>query len=84
MNAQMERLMKQMGGGDVKAPRILELNPDHAAVQALLALYEKDQESGDVLELGHLLLDQAVIAEGSKIPDPAAFARRINLLIARL
>ncbi|MFU8780331.1 MAG: molecular chaperone HtpG [Kiritimatiellia bacterium] len=83
MSAQMERLMKQFGGETGEAPRILELNPDHEAVKAVLALFEKDKKSADVIELGRLLLDQAVIAEGSKIKDPAAFARRINLLIAQ-
>jgi len=83
MSAQMERLMKQFGGDAGEMPRVLELNPDHAAVKAVLALFEKDAKSDEVLELGRLLLDQAVIAEGSKIKDPAAFARRVNLLIAR-
>lgn len=83
MNAQMERMMKQFGGGDVSVPRILELNPTHDAVKAVLKLYEDNPESEDVLELGKLFFDQAVIAEGSKIKDPAAFARRVNLLIAR-
>ena len=31
---------------------------------------------------GRLLYDQAVIAEGSRIKDPAAFAKRVNELIA--
>ncbi len=83
MNAQMERMMKQFGGGAPAALRILELNPDHAAVKALLALHGQEAESPDVVELGHLFLDQAVIAEGSRIKDPSAFARRVNLLIAR-
>jgi molecular chaperone HtpG len=84
MNAQMERMMKQFGGGVPASPRILELNPAHEAVKALLALHGKDAASTDVLELGRLFLDQATIAEGSKIKDPSAFARRINLLIARM
>ncbi len=84
MNAQMERMMKQFGGGVPASPRILELNPAHEAVKALLALHGKDPASADVLELGRLFLDQATIAEGSKIKDPSAFARRINLLIARM
>jgi molecular chaperone HtpG len=83
MSAQMERLMKQFGGDAGEAQRVLELNPNHDAVKAVLALYEQDKKSADVVELSRLLLDQAVIAEGSKIKDPAAFARRINLLIAR-
>ena len=84
MNAQMERMMKQFGGGAPATPRILELNPEHEAVKALLALHAKDAESADIPEIGRLFLDQAVIAEGSKIKDPAAFAKRLNLLIARM
>ena len=85
MNAQMERLMKQFGGADAPdAPRILELNPQHAAVKTLLAMYEKDPDSDDVDELGRLFLDQAIIAEGSRINDPAAFAQRMNRFIARM
>jgi molecular chaperone HtpG len=84
MSAQMERLMKQMGGATAEQPRILEINPEHAAVRAVRGLYEKDPGSADVLVLGRLLLDQAVIAEGSKIKDPSGFAQRINVLIAHM
>jgi molecular chaperone HtpG len=83
MSAQMERMMKQFGAGAPESPRVLELNPEHDAVKAVQALFEKDGKSDDVVELGKLLLDQAVIAEGSKIKDPAGFARRINILIAQ-
>ena len=85
MNAQMERLMRQFGNdSQMSVPRILELNPEHDAVKALLALYDKEPKSDDVVELGLLFLDQAVIAEGSKIKDPSAFARRVNMLISRM
>ncbi|MBT3192141.1 MAG: molecular chaperone HtpG [Verrucomicrobia bacterium] len=86
MNAQMERLMAQFGGpnGAPATPRILELNPEHDAVKALLALYDEDSASEDVTEFGRLFLDQAIIAEGSRIKDPAAFSRRVNMLIARM
>jgi molecular chaperone HtpG len=86
MNAQMERLMAQFGGpnGAPPTPRILELNPQHDAVKALLSLYDEAPDSEDVGELGQLFLDQAVIAEGSRIKDPSAFARRVNMLIARM
>ncbi len=83
MSAQMERLMKQFGNEMGDAQRILELNPDHEAVKTILSLYEKDKKSDEVVELGRVLLDQAIIAEGSKIKDPSAFARRVNMLIAR-
>jgi molecular chaperone HtpG len=86
MNAQMERLMRQLGGNEsqMSAPRILEINPEHEAVKTLLELYKKDPKSDDVKELGLLFLDQAVIAEGSKIKDPTAFSRRVNMLISRM
>ena len=86
MNAQMERLMKQFGGAAGAPPtlRILELNPEHAAVKVLLSLYNDTPDSEDVSELGRLFLDQATIAEGSRIKDPSAFAKRINTLIARM
>jgi molecular chaperone HtpG len=85
MNARMERLMRQFGGPETgPASRVLELNPQHDAVKALLSLYDENPDAEDVNELGMLFLDQAVIAEGSKIKDPAAFARRVNMLIARM
>jgi len=87
MNAQMERLMKQFGGPDGQMPteqRILELNPEHAAVKAVLSLYDENPKSKDIKELGLLFLDQATIAEGSKIKDPAAFSNRVNMLISKM
>ncbi len=85
MNASMERLMRQFGGPDTgPIPRILELNPEHDAVKAMQALYEDNPKSEDIEEFGMLFLDQAIIAEGSKIKDPSAFARRVNKLIARM
>jgi molecular chaperone HtpG len=64
-----------------ESKRILELNPEHAAVQALRTLYESDREDERTLTFGRLLYDEAVLAEGSRPKDPAAFAQRINELI---
>ncbi len=85
MSAHMERLMQRMGRGSEIPPskRILELNPDHPAMAALKTIVEKDPSDPRVESLGRLLYDQAVIAEGSRVIDPAAFARRINELIAK-
>jgi molecular chaperone HtpG len=82
--AHMERLMKRMGqaseAGSFK--RTLELNPDHPAVKKLLALFTANTSDPKVEQYGRLLLDQATIAEGSAIQDPAAFAKRVNAIIA--
>jgi molecular chaperone HtpG len=86
MSAHLERLFHRMGRGDEvpASKRILELNPDHPAVRALLTLREKDANDPRVDAYGWLLYDEAVIAEGSRIKDPAGFARRVNDLIAKV
>ncbi len=85
MTAHMERLMQRMGRGaevgDQK--RVLELNPDHPVVAALHGIVEKDGQDPRIESYGRLLLDQATVAEGSKIKDPAGFARRVNELMTR-
>lgn len=83
MSAQMERIMRKMGQDVPASERILELNPDHPAVQALLEIYEKDRADERVELYGHLFYDEAVMAEGSRVEDPAAFAERINRLIVQ-
>jgi molecular chaperone HtpG len=60
--------------------RILELNPEHPAVQHMLALHDANADSPAVELLGRVFYDQALVAEGSRIKDPTAFAKRINEL----
>ncbi len=83
MSAHMERLLHRIGRGDEvrDVKRILEVNPDHSVVQALLAQYAKDAAHPRIDDTARLLLDQAIVAEGSRIKDPAAFARRLNQLL---
>jgi molecular chaperone HtpG len=83
VSAHMERLMKRMGRENElpQRERILELNADHAAVQALRALHAADHADPRIEDYAHLLYEQAVIAEGSPVSDPAAMAARINRLI---
>jgi molecular chaperone HtpG len=85
VTAHLERLMQQLGRGhDLgAAKRVLELNGEHPAVVALRRLYEKAPQDPRVENYGRLLYDQAVIAEGSKVKDPLAFARRINELLVK-
>ena len=88
LGANMERLLQKMGRADAMgmggpAQRILELNPEHAAVQALLHLYQSDPADARIGTYAQLLHDQAVLAEGSRLADPSAFAQRINDLIVK-
>jgi molecular chaperone HtpG len=85
MTAHLERLMQRMGRFEPmgQSKRVLELNGEHPAIQALHKLHEKDKNDPRVESYARLLYDQAVIAEGSKVKDPLAFARRINELLVK-
>ena len=85
MGANLERLLRNAGAGaEVKdQKRILELNGSHPAVEALRGLFAKSPDDPRVESFGRLLYEQAVIAEGSKLKDPAGFARRVNELLVK-
>jgi molecular chaperone HtpG len=85
MSAHLERLMQRMGRGTPpgESKRILELNGEHPAVVAMQKLFEKDRHDARVESFARLLYDQAVIAEGSKVKDPGAFAQRVNELLVK-
>lgn len=71
-----------MGQEVPSGSRILELNPDHLLFSAMNGLYEKDKDSGTLKEYARLLYDQALILEGSKPTDPAAYARSVARIMA--
>lgn len=81
-SAAMERLMREMHGAEMPTQqRILEVNPDHPLVAALEARREAGEDLADAARVLH---GQALIAEGSPVPDPAGFARLLTeLLVAR-
>jgi molecular chaperone HtpG len=83
MTAHLERLMQRMGQKPEADKRVLELNPTHPAVVAIRDLYTANPRDPRVESFARLLLDQAVIAEGSKLRDPAGFARRVNELLVQ-
>src|SRR5882672_2368011 len=78
MSSHLTRLLKSAGQKAPEAPPILELNPQHALVQRL------KYEDARLADWSALLLDQAILAEGGMVADPASFVRRMNeLLLAR-
>ena len=79
----LERILRQHKQLDQTAKRILEINPDHKLMRALAADLQKPGASERLGDVAHLLLDQARITEGDPVPDPAAFARRMNALLAK-
>ena len=80
-SAHLERLLRRAGEYTPEAKRVLELNPDHPAVAAVQKLFVADPTDARVAKFGRLLFEQAVIAEGSRLPDPVGFAGRLNELV---
>jgi molecular chaperone HtpG len=85
LGANMERMLRRLGRGAEVPPakKILEVNPDHAVVAAMHRLYERDRADPRLEKYTRLLYDEAVVAEGSKVKDPLAFARLINELLVK-
>jgi molecular chaperone HtpG len=76
MSQHLQRLLKAAGQKAPETRPILELNPNHPLVQRLK--YESDDRLGAWTTL---LLDQAVLAEGGQLDDPAAFVKRVNQML---
>ena len=83
MNANMERIMKAMNQDVPKSKRILELNPGHPIMQVLGRLYDADKADPKLADYCELLLDQALLTEGSPIKDPLKFTKLISELMVK-
>jgi molecular chaperone HtpG len=85
VSPQMEEMLRRMGQAVPKQQRALELNPNHPLFAKLQALHAGDEAQKARLK-DHLavLRDQALVAEGAKLADPAAFARRVQALLAEV
>ena len=75
MSAHLARLLKQAGQQAPKALPILEVNAQHALVKRL----ESDEAHFD--DLAHLLFDQAWLAEGGHLDNPAEYVQRVTRLL---
>jgi len=78
LSLRMGRILKQAGQANPFASLpVLELNPKHPLVQRL-----KDApDEAAFADLANILYDQALLAEGGELEDPAVFVRRVNRLI---
>jgi molecular chaperone HtpG len=63
--------------------RILEINTAHPVVHNLDLAFQAAKDSEDVRSWIRTLYDQALIAEGSPLDDPADFARRLTVLVQK-
>ena len=78
MAMHMQRLLKEAGHALPGSKPILEINTDHPIVKKL------DQEKADdkFKDLSEFLFDQAILAEGGQLDDPASFVHKLNQMLA--
>lgn len=81
LSPHLERLFRAMHQEVPVSKRILELNAAHPLVEKLESLVEKG-ESPELGDYVRVLYDQALLIEGSPIPDPADFAKRVTALLS--
>ncbi len=77
MGSQLQRLLKAAGQDVAEVKPIFELNPEHKLIMKLKAESNEDRFN----EWVHILFDQAVLAEGGQLKDPATFVQRVNKLL---
>lgn len=77
LSGNLARILKAAGQNAPESKPILELNPTHKLVKRL----ENEAEEAKFNDLAHLVFDQALLAEGGQLNDPAAFVKRMNSLI---
>ena len=77
MSANLERVLRAAGQAVPNVPLVLEINPEHPIVTRL-----KDEADDDRFkDWSHILFDQAMLAEGGHLDDPAGFVKRLNELL---
>jgi molecular chaperone HtpG len=80
MSAHLERMLKAAGQKVEASKPTLEINPEHVLVKRLA----EESDAGRAADLAQVLYDQALLAEGGKLEDPATFVKRINKLLLEL
>ena len=81
ISPQLERLLKAMHQTAPESKRILELNPNHPVVEKMLALCENDANSEQLEQYTNILYGEALLTEGSPLPDPLAFVKSVSALM---
>ena len=80
MSMNLERLLKASGQKVPTIKPVLEINPRHPIVVRL----KDESDSTRFSDWSHILFDQATLAEGGQLDDPATFVKRLNELLLAL
>ena len=81
LSPHMERLFRAMNQEIPVSKRILELNGEHPLIAALNEKVAAGADEAELARYANVLYDQALLLEGSPLPDPAAFAKEVILLL---
>ncbi|CAK7045392.1 molecular chaperone HtpG [Saezia sanguinis] len=79
LSSHLTRLLQQAGQEVPQTQPILEINPQHALVKKLAAFNEENADQFS--DLANVIFDQAVLAEGGALENPAAYVQRVNRLL---
>lgn len=77
VSANLARILKAAGQNAPDTKPVLEINPAHKLVKRLAA----ETAEATFSDLAHLVFDQALLAEGGQLNDPASFVKRMNSLL---
>ncbi|EED32814.1 chaperone protein HtpG [gamma proteobacterium NOR5-3] len=80
MGAQMRRIMEAAGQAVPESKPILEINPTHPLINRL----DAESDEARFADLAKIIFDQANLAEGGQLDDPAAYVERLNSLLLQL
>ncbi len=80
LGANLERLLKAAGQKVPPSKPILEINPRHPLLQRL----QNESDAQRFSDWSWVLFDQALLAEGGQLEDPAGFVKRLNQLLLAL
>lgn len=80
MGMQLQRIMQAAGQNVPISKPILEINPEHPIIKKL----HDEADTDRVNEWAHILLDQAILAEGGHLQDSGAFVQRLNKMFLNL
>jgi molecular chaperone HtpG len=80
MGAQMRRIMEAAGQSLPPSKPTLEINPEHP----LLKMLDQEADEDKFKDLALVLFDQAQLAEGGQLEDPASYVQRLNALLLKM
>ncbi|MEP1471764.1 MAG: molecular chaperone HtpG [Halieaceae bacterium] len=80
MGAQMRRIMEAAGQEVPESKPILEINPAHP----LLTMLDVEPDEDRFADLASIIFDQANLAEGGQLDDPAAYVSKLNKLLLQM